>query len=84
MAHCPSQDYDHHFAELEAQEERMDYVTEEDVRKALAPVIDWFQSDNDHPRPILDILKDVAEELDRDRRDNLKFRRALREVRGLI
>jgi len=46
---------------------------ENEVRQILAPVLDWFQSDEHPARPIMDILRDVVAELQQERADNLRL-----------
>lgn len=56
-------------------------IRESDVREALAPVLDWFQSEEDAERPLVSILRDVVQELIDDRNDNLAFGRLAGELR---
>lgn len=42
----------------------------------LEPVIDWYQSDEHDPRKPLEILRDIVDDLQTDRAENLKLRRA--------
>lgn len=54
-------------------------IDDDNVSKALAPVLDWFQSDEHEPRPTLDILRDVVAELQMDRQVSLKAMEACRK-----
>jgi hypothetical protein len=47
----------------------------EAIRQAIAPVIDWYQSDEHHPRLTVDIIKDIVADLQKDRAEVLKLRR---------
>lgn len=59
--------------------ERRDALnTLREIGEAIAPVLDWFQSDEHPPRPTADILRDVVEELRNDRQDVLRMSAALR------
>lgn len=43
-----------------------EFVPVKQVIRALGDVYDWFQSDEEHPKPILDVLREVADELRAD------------------
>ena len=45
------------------------------IRQAIEPVIDWYQSDEEHPRLTLDIIKDIVADLQSDRAEVLRLRR---------
>jgi hypothetical protein len=51
------------------------------VRAALGPVLDWYQSDEEHDRPLPDLIADAAADLAADREELLALRRALAEIR---
>lgn len=51
------------------------------IREALEPVIDWYQSDEHPSRDTVDIVEDIVADLQMDRNDSLKCRKALREIR---
>lgn len=55
-------------------------VTRDEIKEALGDVYDWYQSDEQHDRPILDILRDVAADLKQDRADNLRITELARYV----
>lgn len=42
-------------------------IASKDLFAVLAPVIDWYQSDEHPQRPLLDILRDVVDDLQSDR-----------------
>lgn len=42
-------------------------VVERELAAAIAPVRDWFESDEDAPRPLLEIVRDIVKELSRPR-----------------
>lgn len=44
------------------------------IREALAPVIDWYQSDEHPGRNTVDIVKDVVADLQDDRKAALKLK----------
>lgn len=48
---------------------------------ALKPVIDWYQSDEQPPRNPIDIIRDIVEDLQSDRADCLRLRRAMESIR---
>lgn len=52
---------------------------ERDMLEVLKPVLDWFQSDEQPPRPPMEILRDVVAELQADRRVSLKAMEAVRK-----
>lgn len=52
-------------------------LNDHQVRTALAPVIDWFQSDEQPERPTMDILREVVKELVEDRHQLLAIQRIL-------
>jgi hypothetical protein len=45
----------------------------EAVRQAIAPVIDWYQPDEEHPRLTVDIVKDAVADLQSDREACLRL-----------
>ena len=47
------------------------------MKEALAPVMDWYQSDEEPPRPLADIARDAIDDLLEDRQDALRCRRAV-------
>lgn len=51
------------------------------ARSALGPVLDWYQSDEEHDRPLPDLISDAAADLAADREELLALRRALAEIR---
>lgn len=51
------------------------------ARSALGPVLDWYQSDEEHDRPLPDMIADAAADLAADREELLALRRALAEIR---
>lgn len=53
------------------------------ARSALGPVLDWYQSDEEHDRPLPDLIADVAADLASDRAELLALRRALAEIRDM-
>lgn len=59
-------------------------IAESAVREALAPVLDWFQSDEEAERPLVDILRDVVQELVADREDNLKYQNIEHDLRRQV
>lgn len=54
-------------------------ATLNEVREILAPVIDWFESDERDGIPTLEILRDVVKELQNDRAYGLLAADALRK-----
>lgn len=56
---------------------------------AINPVEHWYQSDEEHPRPLVDIFTDIVEDLQEDREQSLKVpaltaeNERLREARNL-
>lgn len=50
------------------------------IREALEPVLDWYQSDEVPGRNTVDIVKDVVEDLQKDRADSLRLIAAGREL----
>jgi hypothetical protein len=52
-----------------------------DLLAVLAPVLDWYQSDEHPDRPTLDILRDIVADLQTDRAENLRYRPALESIR---
>lgn len=55
-------------------------MADDPIRRALAPVLHWYQSDEQPERPTLDIVRDIVEDLEEDRADNLRMRRIAREA----
>jgi len=55
-----------------------------DIANAVAPVIDWFQSDEKTPRPLEDIVKDIVGALQGDRAEVIQLRRRNQERRDNI
>jgi hypothetical protein len=47
---------------------------EASYRKAIEPAIDWFQSDEHAERPTLEIIAEIVEELQSDRKQLLKLK----------
>ena len=45
---------------------------EVDLRKAIEPVKDWYQSDEEEPRPLVDIITDIVADLQEDRAQSLR------------
>lgn len=43
------------------------------LRAALEPVLDWYQSDEQPPRPLPDIVRDVVTDLQKDRTELLRL-----------
>lgn len=56
-------------------------VESTDLLAVLAPVLDWYQSDEHPERAPLDILRDIVADLQSDRADNLQLRRTMARVR---
>lgn len=52
-------------------ENRMKAVLNDDLLAVLAPVLDWYQSDEHPEREPLDILRDIVADLQTDRADAL-------------
>jgi hypothetical protein len=52
-----------------------------DVRKALEPVLHWYQSDEHGERPTIDIIHDVVADLQNDRNAALLLHRIVIELR---
>lgn len=48
-----------------------------DLLACLAPVIDWYQPDDQPPRDPLDIVRDIVADLQDDRAASIRFRAAL-------
>ena len=57
-----------------------DFAARAEVQEAIGTVYDWYQSDEEHDRPIIDILGDMAADLMQDRADNIRIRDDLRYV----
>lgn len=57
------------------------YGMEAAARAALGPVLDWYQPDEEHDRPLPDLIADAAADLEADRTELLALRRALAEIR---
>lgn len=55
-----------------------------DVRNALGPVLDWYQSDEEADRPLADIAADVAADLSEDRAELLAIKRAFAPLGPLL
>lgn len=53
----------------------------DEIRKALAPVMDWYQSDECDPRPLADIVGDVVADLQEDRTQALLLHRIVLTAR---
>lgn len=51
-----------------------------ELRKILEPVLDWFQSDEEDERPTEDVLREVVQTLQEDRRDLLDLQQKLRYI----
>jgi hypothetical protein len=47
------------------------------LRSILAPVMDWYQPDDQHARPLADILRDIVADLQDDRASLLRIEQAL-------
>jgi hypothetical protein len=52
----------------------------EAVRQAIAPVIDWYQPDEEHPRLTVDIVKDAVADLQSDRTDAASWQAVMATV----
>lgn len=61
-------------------ESRVKAVLNDDLLAVLAPVLDWYQSDEHPDREPLDILRDIVTDLQSDRADSI----ALGKVRAAI
>jgi hypothetical protein len=46
----------------------------------LEPVLDWYQSDEHDPREPLDILRDIVDDLQTDRAENMRLRPAAKRA----
>lgn len=46
----------------------------QDLQAIIQPVIDWYQSDEEEARPLLDILKDIVTDMQSDRAEVLALR----------
>lgn len=55
-------------------ESRVKAVLNDDLLAVLAPVLDWYQSDEHPEREPLDILRDIVADLQSDRADSLALR----------
>jgi hypothetical protein len=49
---------------------------EREVLDIVAPVLDWYQPDDQHLRPLYDILRDIVTDLQTDRAILLKIQAA--------
>ena len=47
---------------------------------AIKPVEHWYQSDEEHPRPLVDILTDIVDDLQEDRQDVLAMKGVMAEL----
>lgn len=50
------------------------------VKEAIAPVLDWYQPDEEADRPLHEIITDIVEDLEEDRADCLRMRRIAGEA----
>lgn len=50
----------------------------------LAPVLDWYQPDDQPQRPLLDIVRDVVSDLQSDRKDALAYKNRTEQYRELV
>ena len=62
-------------------ESRVKAVLNEDLLAVLAPVLDWYQSDEQPERAPLDILRDIVDDLQSDRSANIRMDAALTKIR---
>lgn len=51
-----------------AEAESLVGVAMHDLLAVLAPVLDWYQSDEESARPPMDILRDIVDDLQSDRK----------------
>lgn len=53
-----------------------------DLRKAIEPVIDWFDVDGEEGEPmsLLEIIGEIAKMLAEERQDTLRYRKALQDI----
>ena len=56
-------------------------VISDDLLAVLAPVLDWYQSDERQEREPLDIIRDIVDDLQSDRSANLRMYAALTKIR---
>jgi hypothetical protein len=55
-------------------------LNREQVAKALGPIWDWYQSDEEQDRPLDDILRDISADVQKDRHYVLSFRGRLSTI----
>jgi hypothetical protein len=60
---------------------RVKAVVSDDLLALLAPVLDWYQSDERQEREPLDIIRDIVDDLQSDRSANLRMDAALTKIR---
>jgi hypothetical protein len=51
-----------------------------DLRKAIEPVADWFESDEGEPMPLIEVIGEIAKMLAEERQDTLRYRQALQDI----
>lgn len=51
-----------------------------DIAAAIAPVKDWYQSDEEIERPLVDVLTDIVSDLQEDRQEVLEMKGVMREL----
>ncbi len=54
------------------------------TRDALAPVLDWYQSDEHEPRPTEDIVADAVADLVSDRDEVLRLAKEVKRLEGKL
>ena len=53
-----------------------------ELRKAIEPVIDWFDVDGEEgePMPLIEVITEIAKMLAEERQDTLRYRQALQDI----
>lgn len=62
--------------------EKSDKIDRDELLGALGPVLDWYQSDEEPDRDVLDIVRDAVADLIADRRAVLALQAAYRTGRN--
>lgn len=51
------------------------------IKEAFEPVLHWYQSDEDHERPLSEMIADATEDLKNDRVDLIRLTTAMKKIR---